>query len=771
MIPPTDWELKKFLAIVAAIQLVILGLVGLAHLGYDIPVLRQIIGFTYLTFVPGILILRILKIHNPGIARTVLYSVGLSIAFVMFSGLFLNFLLPYLGISNPISVLPLTIELAIFTIVLCFVAYIRDRDFQHPETPHIKTKQTYASPSLFLFLLPILAALGALLVAYRENNTLLLILLPIIAFIPVLVAFDKFIPVKIYGLAIVAISLSLLYHQTLVSPYLIGWDIHVEYYFQNLIVTNSYWDSSIPYSLNSMLSITMLCPIYSLVSGMDGIWVFKIIYPFIFSLVPLGLFQIWQEQIGAKKAFLATFFFMSMLVFFTEMTALARQQIAELFFVLLILLMVDTKLNLPHRMLQRSILAVIFIISIAVSHYALAWICIAFFVLDWLLLLPMRGKRVGSWWRNRFGVSSASPGAATSISEAKLIPSVLSGTLVCLYVVFLLSWYMYTSSGAPFNKIVYIGETSYGTLFEFFNPAARELLVLTAVGLGQTSVTTLGWVFRVVQYATQFLIFVGLVKLIVRPQELKLKAEYIGLTLVSILILLMCIVLPYFSSYLGVARFYHIALILLSPFCIIGGEVLWQSAVKAVKRVSIWLRIGRERLSSIRRNSAFGTLSFAHVLLVLMILIPYFLFNTGFIFEITKHRYIPGNFPISMPLSKYRLDGAYYNWQEGAGVEWLSNAIDDKSKVYADAYGQLILRDKLYGRVKMFPSDIQGMPHDTYIYLRSWNVERNEILVKIRQEAQVRPEHVNLNDAPELYRLINSKGLLYNNGGAKILAP
>ena len=35
-----------------------LGLIGLAALGFDIPVLRQIVGFIFLTFVPGILILK-----------------------------------------------------------------------------------------------------------------------------------------------------------------------------------------------------------------------------------------------------------------------------------------------------------------------------------------------------------------------------------------------------------------------------------------------------------------------------------------------------------------------------------------------------------------------------------------------------------------------------------------------------------------------------------------------------------------------------------------
>lgn len=60
----TNLEIKKCLYLVLAILLAMIELVGLAALGFDIPVLRQIVGFIFLTFVPSILILRILKVHN-----------------------------------------------------------------------------------------------------------------------------------------------------------------------------------------------------------------------------------------------------------------------------------------------------------------------------------------------------------------------------------------------------------------------------------------------------------------------------------------------------------------------------------------------------------------------------------------------------------------------------------------------------------------------------------------------------------------------------------
>lgn len=69
-----DWEPKKFLRMMIVIQIAMLGLIGL-----DIPILRQVIGFLYLTFVPGVVILRLLKIHRLGGAESILLSTGISL--------------------------------------------------------------------------------------------------------------------------------------------------------------------------------------------------------------------------------------------------------------------------------------------------------------------------------------------------------------------------------------------------------------------------------------------------------------------------------------------------------------------------------------------------------------------------------------------------------------------------------------------------------------------------------------------------------------------
>ncbi|MGA9048759.1 MAG: hypothetical protein WB588_07195, partial [Dehalococcoidia bacterium] len=72
-----DWAIGKFLKTIFAILLIVLILAILGALGYDIPILRQIVAFVFLSFIPGLIILRILRLHRLGLAETLLYSVGL----------------------------------------------------------------------------------------------------------------------------------------------------------------------------------------------------------------------------------------------------------------------------------------------------------------------------------------------------------------------------------------------------------------------------------------------------------------------------------------------------------------------------------------------------------------------------------------------------------------------------------------------------------------------------------------------------------------------
>lgn len=735
MIQINDWEIKKFLWVIAAIQLAMLGLIGLAVIGFDIPILRQIIGFIYLTFIPGIIILRILKVHRIGTVKTLLYSVGLSLAFNMFLGFTVNLAYPHLGILKPISVLPIALTWTVVLGILCLVAYKRDKSFSTPVQFNLKE---LLSPSvLFLILLPLLAALGTQLVEVYQCNILLLILFGLIALAVVLITFNRFIPERLYPLAAFCIGLSLLWHWSLISPYLWGWDIHVEYYFQNLVLMNSLWDYSLPSNVNAMLSITMLAPVYSLFLDMDTMWIFKTIYPMLFSLVPLALFQVFRKQTSNKVAFFSVFFFMSFWIFFTEMLALCRQQVAELFLGLFLVLLVDDKMLAS----QKTPLLVIFGLSIVVSHYALSYIFMFYLILSLILLYLMRSRMVIRLW-DRLTGKFANPSRKPALADAASNGNMINITYVTLFAVFCLSWYMLLSSGSAFSTVVNIGNHIYQNLGLMFTTIGKDPNVLAA--FGHVSVETVqARIFWVIQCITQFFIVVGVITLILNWRRTEIPPVFIAMTVTSAVLLLMCILLPYFATALNATRIYHITLFWLAPFCVLGGVTTFQWLAKPMSRL-----ISRLKNSSIHLN-----------LVVLLVLIPYFLFSTGFIYEVT-------NIPSSMALNPANPELSYppFDEQEFVAANWLSSQVGE-SQVYGDEYGSWFLYESVPpNEVSTFWGETTEISDDSLVYLRGYNVERG----RVRQSPERATTHVDLQSSPFYREVLSKRNLIYTNGGSQV---
>ena len=738
-----DWEIKKFLKLILAIQLAVWGVIGLDAIGLQIPILRQLIGFVYLTFVPGIILLRILKLHRLGNIETLLYTVGLSIATLMFTGLFMNTVYPFFGISGPISITPLIITISILVLILCILSYVRDKDYSNPGS--IDVGEILSPPVLFLCLIPFLAIFGTYLVNFHHNNVLLMFLIVIIALIAILIAFDKFIPKNLYPLAVFVIAISLLYHRSLISMYIWGYDINLESYLCNLVNMNGIWDSTIPRTYNAMLSIVMVAPIYSIISNMDITWVFKIIYPLLFALVPLGLYRVFQKQTGDKIAFLSCFFFVSLFTFYTEMLALARQQIAELFLVLLILAMIDKDMN----KIKRSVLFILFGFSLVTSHYGLSYIYLFCLISAWLLLVFVDSPAMQNLrddFYSKFGRKSEKP--AGNPTSSNMGDRTISSTFVLLFIIFTLTWYMYVSSSSAFNAIVRIGDHMASSIFtDFLNPEAAQ-------GLGRILMETVSPLHSVTKYLhllSQFFIAVGVITLLLKPKEMKFKDEYFAFSLVNFVICLGAVGLPYFASALRTERLYQITLTILAPFCVIGGITVFRMVSRVVRASWTEQRVK----NSLKVLSVFFAI--------------FLLFNSGLVYELVKDH--PGSISLSQEWIKQYGDveakvgfyGGYIPEEDVFGARWLSKNKDDTTKVYADR----TRKDNVLNSYGMMPREFPVLSNTT---------------TKIEKDAYVYLGHLNvvegIGTGPHLYRdfwnmteispLIEERNRIYSNGCSEV---
>ena len=698
----------------------------------DIPFLRQVLGFLFLTILPGLLIFQIIKLDKLNTIETILYSVGLSVAFLMFGGLFMNTIYPPLGISKPISTLPLMITISIILLILSVIGYLRNKDFSISIPTNLKESFSPSVP--FLVLLPILGVLGAYLVTFYGNNTILLLLIILIALTVILAMFDV-IPARLYPLAIVMIALALLFHHGFIYFHLCGrCDGGHSYYFYTLVFKNSLWDSTIPNSLNAMLSVVMLPTIYSKLLNMDGMWVIKIIYSAIYTMVPLALYQAYRKQINDKTAFLSVFFFMSFSLFYIMMREIPRQAIAELFFALFILLIVDKNMNKKIK----APLMIIFAAALAVSHYGLSYFFMGYLIVAWLLLFLM--------------------GTTNSQNKNTTLPTIktLSATFIAIYLVFALSWYMYVSSSSVFTCIVSIGDHIYSSIFtDFFNPISRESSVLLA--LGMNPVRPFFWVRvnAIVQHTIEIFIIVGVIRLMAKHRELKFTREFIAMVFVSTVILLMCIVLPFFSDKMAIGRIYHITLFLLAPCCILGGETVWKYVSKAFRSIS------------------FKRSTYAKICLI--ILIPYFLFNIGFVYEFTEH---PTGNPVSFyrlkvsdePLEKMAYYGMHVPTQDFISAVWLSEHKQDKSTIYAGWSSEFFLLHPYplppTERIRILDPPNMSIKKSDFVFLRCLNVKDNIMFSKrIVTGADIYQfPYYNTTEIT----CLSVKNRIYSNGGSEI---
>src|SRR5436305_7112183 len=189
-----------------------------------------LISFCICILLPGFLISLILRIRKVSFWENLLFLVGLSIAFLEFSGLFLNSVLPLFSFKDPLSFRSIYFAFNAFILVLFIFAWIRTHKIViHIQIPQrLNSEKTlYALPVFF----PVLATLGAIMLNNGGSNILTLILFLAIALYSLfLVLFRNKIAVDLYPYALFFIALASLFTTSLRSWYITGHDVEREFY-------------------------------------------------------------------------------------------------------------------------------------------------------------------------------------------------------------------------------------------------------------------------------------------------------------------------------------------------------------------------------------------------------------------------------------------------------------------------------------------------------------------------------------------------------------
>jgi len=675
---------------------------------FDIPLLRQFICFLYFTFVPGFIILKLLKPNKLGIVEVILFSVGLSLAFLTIIGLLLNEIGPIIGFPQPLSLEVLLVVLNSVILVLVVLSSVKNKSSE------LLVDRIYkSSPSaLFFMIFPILSIFGAMWVNTCENNIILLFMILAISLLFIISTFfEKLFPSRFYPLAVFTIAVALLYHSSFISNYLVsfGSDSFIEYFVFKTTENNAQWSSTFFYSwdletgrINAMLSTTILPTIYSRLLNMNSIWIFKIIFPFLFSFVPLGLYQMWHRYTTKKFAFISAFLFMAQETFYSEMLGLNRQMIAELFFVLLLLLILDNKIGKNCQ----KVCFIMFSFGLITSHYGLSMIFLFFisFTLISLFIIKRASKK-------------------------------LTVYMAILFFIIMFGWYIFTSRSVVFDSFLKFGEHVYRQLSDFLNPTSRGEEVMRGLGL-EPPPTVWNIISRAFAYSTEFFILVGFVGLLTKRVKVPIQKECFMLTLGAIGLLIALIVVPGLAETMRMARFYHILLFFLAPLCILGAKTCAQFITK--------------------QREAFLTIT-----LLVVVLVPYFLFQTSFVYELV------GTYSWSLPLSKHRMNPlrlygcyGYTDVYSVYGAQWLSHIarVEDR-RLIADIYSRT-KELRIYGgaysvNVKVLSNVTETKPGEV-VYLSSLNVIE-ETVVKDRFQWNI-----------SQLGFLDDLNMIYSNGKSEI---
>lgn len=558
----------------------------------------------------------------------------------------------------------------------------------------------------------------------------------------ILVAFNR-INSKYYPIYIFGIALGLLWQTSLLGAGVVGADIQKEYYVANLSLKSGIALAANDSQYGASIVVTVIAPFLSRALHIDLIWIFKAIFPICLAGVPVIMYLVFKRLFGDRRALWATIFFIFVPVMSLDIIVIAKAMVAELFFALVILVMISNM-----RQFHKGILLPILVILALFCHYTVGFILLFFIVSCLGLSSLIKLLRKDIWFGFKRNVSilvlaltviiSGSVGYIylQNVDKGELINTVRSAIVVyttrIVQYADLLSHKppnTYPVSTMPTSDTSIKTETNIPIMPEATTSIIPETiipittptnathsfyvnnqaqLVRAGIGLDFLSATAWGKVFRIIQYATQLLIVLGLIQLWRKRREYNIPLEFMAFIIGGFILLACCIFVPLFSDMLNMTRFYHMALFFLAPLFVLGCELISRRA---------WFMSG--------------------------LLLVYFVFTSGSIYEMTKDRITDRvDIPYSYVLS-YERTGiiGVYSQDDTNCAKWLAYNSDQSLRIVCDMNTVRLLSEYMdinkEARIRVYqqsvgyyvPFTILSPPDGKYyIFLDTWNIKHGELV-------------------------------------------
>jgi len=354
----------------------------------------QVLLVPLLLIIPGIILLRILRVPGEAVATNPVYLPSASLVLLMSSGLAVDLIGPHLGITQPLRMLPLLVGLEIVCMVL-LACSVNAR----PETEIPWDSLSRPASQAWPLILPLLGAAGALRLNSGHSDHVAVIALS--ASVGLLVVGFLLAPKfnEIVSAVIVyATSLSMLWSFSLRGDLVYGFDIASEYYALQQTAQAGVWHVVHPGdAYGAMLSVTVLPTELHALTGISTLLVFKVVYPAIAALFPVAVYSLSRRVLARRWAFLASGLVIMQQPFYQEFPALARQEIATVLFVALVSAILDATATRRTQWALVSLLS----LGMVVSHYSTTYLAITLFAIAVVLQFAV------SWFKRVARVNGA----------------------------------------------------------------------------------------------------------------------------------------------------------------------------------------------------------------------------------------------------------------------------------------------------------------------------------------------------------------------------